>query len=571
MGRRGRSQATASRARGDAPHRRILVVACALALAGIAVAADASAQEPAPGPAAAPAALPGFAELEAAGAIIGEIRIVTGDVFDTADPREDKALFRAANRVHVETRSWVIRRGLLFRSGERLRAHAIEETERLLRGARYLYEVRIRPTAWRNGVVDLEVATRDTWTLYPTFTLSRTGGVTRTEFGLSDLNLLGTGSELSVSSFRDAERSGRALDFSNDHALGRWTSLRLSLADNSDGSKTSFSALRPFYELDARRSAGLLALDHDRVESVYNAGERVAGYRHRERTLDVFGGWSDGLVDGWVGRTTLGWSLRDDNFATEPGRTPPRHLPPDLTLAGPYLRYELIEDRFDQTENRNQIGRPEYFAMGLNASVQIGWAAQRLGSSYDALLYGARLSRGFTPRYEHTLLASVALHGRYAAGEIRRQQIGAELEYFVPRQRRRLLYASLAVDALINPDPSDFLYLGGDNGLRGYPLRYQAGTRRVLLTLEERLYTGAFPWRLLRIGAAAFVDVGRAWGGTNPNLINPGWLVNVGLGLRLFSVRTAFGNVLHLDAALPLQPAGDVQGVTVLLRARRTF
>jgi hypothetical protein len=156
-------------------------------------------------------------------------------------------------------------------------------------------------------------------------------------------------------------------------------------------------------------------------------------------------------------------------------------------------------------------------------------------------------------------------------GRIRRQQIGAEFEYFLPHHRRRLFYASLAADVLTDPEPADFLYLGGEEGLRGYPLRYQAGTRRVLLTLEERLYTGAFPWRLFRIGAAAFVDVGRAWGGTNPNLINPGWLVNVGLGLRLFSVRTAFGNVAHLDVALPLQPAGDVEGVQVLLRARRTF
>lgn len=517
------------------------------------------------------APLPGFAELEAAGAIIGEIRIVTGDVFDTDDPREDNALFRAANRLHVETRPWVIRRALLFRSGEPVRVHAIEETERLLRGARYLYEVRIRPLAYRDGVVDLEVVTRDTWTLYPTITLSRTGGVTRTEFGVSELNLLGTGSELAIGAFRDVDRRGKALDFANDHALGPWTSLRLSVADNSDGSKLSLALVRPFFELDARRSAGLHAIDDDRVDPVYNAGHRVAEYRHRERMIEVFGGWSPGLVDGWVRRYTLGLRLHDDRFAPEPGRPVPLHLLPDERLIGPYLRFDLIEDRFERTENRQQIGRPEYFALGVNASVQLGWAAQRLGSTDDALLYRAALARGFELDAQQRLLAAARIDGQVRGGRIRRQQIGAEFEYFMPHHRRRLFYASLAAEFLTDPEPGDFLYLGGDNGLRGYPLRYQAGTRRVLLTLEERLYTGAFPWRLFRIGAAAFVDVGRAWGGTNPNLINPGWLVNVGLGLRLFSVRTAFGNVAHLDVALPLQPAGDVEGVQVLLRARRTF
>jgi len=540
------------------------LAACALVLAVYAPAGFAQTY----GAAAPP---PGFAELEAAGAIIGEIRIVTGDVFDTDDPREDNALFRAANRLHIETRPWVIRRALLFRSGEPLRLRAIEETERLLRGARYLYDVRIRPLAYRDGVVDLEVTTRDTWTLYPTITLSRTGGVTRTEFGVSELNLLGTGSELSISAFRDVDRRGKALDFANDHALGPWTSLRLSVADNSDGSKLSLALVRPFFELDARRSAGLHAIDVDRVDPVYNAGHRVTEYRHRSRTLEVFGGWSPGLVDGWVRRYTLGLRLHDDRFAPEPGRPAPVHLLPDQTLVGPYVRFDLIEDRYERTENRQQIGRPEYFALGINASVQLGWAAQRLGSTDDALLYRAALARGFETGSEQRLLATARIDGQVRGGRIRRQQVGAELEYFMPHHRRRLFYASLAADVLTDPEPADFLYLGGDNGLRGYPLRYQAGTRRVLLTLEERLYTGAFPWRLFRIGAAAFVDVGRAWGGSNPNLINPGWLVNVGLGLRLFSVRTAFGNVAHLDVALPLRPAGDVEGVQVLLRARRSF
>ena len=45
------------------------------------------------------------------------------------------------------------------------------------------------------------------------------------------------------------------------------------------------------------------------------------------------------------------------------------------------------------------------------------------------------------------------------------------------------------------------MLLGGDNGLRGYPLRYQAGTSRALLTLEERYYTGWYPFHLFYVGA----------------------------------------------------------------------
>ena len=58
--------------------------------------------------------VPSFAELEAAGATIGEIRIVNADIFDLDDPKENNALFRLANKLHIQTRAGVIKRSLLF-------------------------------------------------------------------------------------------------------------------------------------------------------------------------------------------------------------------------------------------------------------------------------------------------------------------------------------------------------------------------------------------------------------------------------------------------------------------------
>ncbi len=101
--------------------RAVVVATVALAGSGAGWAED-GADSAAP---ASDAPLPTFEELEAAGATIGEIRIVVGDVFDTTDPKENNALFRTANRLHVETHPGVIRRGLLFASGDRLDVHVI--------------------------------------------------------------------------------------------------------------------------------------------------------------------------------------------------------------------------------------------------------------------------------------------------------------------------------------------------------------------------------------------------------------------------------------------------------------
>ena len=101
-----------------------------------------------------------FAQLQESGAVIGEVRIINNDIFDLDDPREDNFLFRLANKLHIVTRPEVIRQSLLFSSGERLSVQKIEESERLLRRNRYLYDVEIRPAAYHDGVVDIEVETR---------------------------------------------------------------------------------------------------------------------------------------------------------------------------------------------------------------------------------------------------------------------------------------------------------------------------------------------------------------------------------------------------------------------------
>lgn len=117
-----------------------------------------------------------FAELEILSARIGEVRTVTGEIFDTADPKEDKWLFRLANAMHIRTRPAVIERALLFKTGDLLSVAVIEETERLLRRNRYLYDVQILPLAYHDGVVDIEVRTRDTWSLDLGFSAGRAGG-----------------------------------------------------------------------------------------------------------------------------------------------------------------------------------------------------------------------------------------------------------------------------------------------------------------------------------------------------------------------------------------------------------
>jgi outer membrane protein assembly factor BamA len=547
---------------------RAVVVATLLLVAlstGTAAQAQAQAQMPTP------AALPSFAELEAAGATVGEIRVLPLEIFDTNDPAENHALFRLANRLHIPTREGVIRRAILFQRGEPVRLRLIQETERLLRSNRYLYDVSIQPVALQDGVVDIEVTTRDTWSLSVGAGVGTSGGESSSNLEFSENNLFGTGSTLGFKRSNDVDRSSTELAYANNRAFGSWASVAASHASNSDGERSAVSVVRPFYAIDSRWTAGFRALSDDRIEPLYQAGEIASKYRVTQSQAEVFGGWSAGLVHGWVRRHTLGWSASPVRYAAEPGRAAPVQLPEDRRRAGPYWRYDLIEDRIERELNRNLIGRPEFFQLGLLASLQLNWDSLALGADRDALRFSAAISRGFVPRPGDTLIAHAAWSGemlRHGAGS---QLFSTGAQFYRPQSKRRLFYASAEAAWLTRPGPTDQLVLGGDSGLRGYPLRYQSGARRVLFTAEQRVYTDVYLWRLFRLGGAAFVDVGRAWGGVLPNTAHPGWLGDVGLGLRIVSERSSFGTVVHIDVALPLSRSGDISKAQLLVKTNSSF
>ena len=476
-----------------------------------------------------------------------------------------------ANRLHIQTRPSVIERQLLFKPGDLVSVRVLEETERLLRSNRYLYDVHFRVIALHDGVVDIEVITRDTWTLDLGASAGRSGGANTSGLHLREYNLFGTGTSVSFGRSNGVDRSGNEFEFFNDRAFGSAAALRYSHATNDDGRSDVISAQFPFRSLDTRWAAGVTVSNDNRIDSVYNAGDIVSQYRRRQNQREVFGGWSPGLQGGWVQRYVVGLRSDDDGYAAEPGLISPPLLPSDEKRVGPFLRYDLIEDRFEKEQNRNLVGRPEFFALGLAASVQLGRATTAFGSTRNAWLYAASIRRGFESVAGHQLIAGATLSGRRSDGQAQRMAAGLQAQYYLPQGPRWLFFASGAVDMLKNPDPAEGLQLGGDNGLRGFPLRYQSGTRRALFTVEERFYTDIYLWQLFRIGGAAFFDAGRAWGGSGTNVQDPGWLSNAGFGLRIVSARAAFSNVLHIDLAFPIGAPADIQKVQFLVKTKTSF
>ncbi|HEY6241696.1 MAG TPA: hypothetical protein VIW78_12780, partial [Burkholderiales bacterium] len=277
------------------------------------------------------------------------------------------------------------------------------------------------------------------------------------------------------------------------------------------------------------------------------------------------------LIDRWVQRYSVGVTYRKDTYNEEPNLQSPSQLPPDQTIAAPFIRYEVVEDAYEQYKNMNLIERPEYFVLGVQSSVQLGHSWTAFGSTEDLWLYSASASDGFRMPSGGILLASASTSGQSGYGPTNSQARSGSVKYYSHPDSRTLLYTSLAADSLKDATQSTQLVLGGDTGLRGYPRNYQSGDRRVLLNVEGRVYTDWYPLRLFRVGGAVFYDLGRAWGGPNANTENAGWLDDVGFGLRILSARSTFGNVLHIDLAFPLNHDPNIRRVQFLVTTRVAF
>ena len=524
-----------------------------------------------PASAAEPTEMPEPAALEAGGYVIGEIVLDREDVFDLSNPEEDKWLYRAANRLHIDTRPGTIRKQLLFAPGDPYDARVIEESERILRQNKYLYDADIRAVRAADGKVDLVVETRDVWSLAPEFSISRSGGETRSRIGLEETNLLGRGQLLRFLRDDDIDRSEKTVEFADRHLGKSWVSLLASYSDNSDGDASRLTVTRPFYSLDTRWAAGGNLLLDDRRSKIYQFGEAAVEYRHQRDYAYLFGGWSKGLRGGKVMRWTAG-AVYDDNRFSDPLVSDfQAFTPADRKLVYPWLGFEFVEDAFVTTANHDQIERTEDFQMGWHINGGLGWADRSLGSDRDAAIFWGSASRGFGSLKETALLLDSATSGRVESGKLANSKLSIHARFYHRQSEKRTFFMSLGGIVGDNLDLDNLVELGGKTGMRGYPLRYQVGESRMVATIEQRFYTDWYPFRFARVGAAVFADAGRVWGPNPLGEDNRGWMTDVGVGLRFALTRVASGRVVHLDLAFPMNGDPTIDSVQILLESRKSF
>ena len=503
------------------------------------------------------------------GKTIRQIHYNTMDVFDPDDPDENNSLYMFLNKLHVNTRPRVIEAQLTFAEGEKLDIKHIQESERILRRRPYLTNAFIIPVVECADQVEIMVVTQDSWALEPQFSVSKESEGTTSGFAISDGNILGTGNSLTVGYEQNNERNLISYDFRNPHIFNSQIATKLYYADTSDGRDIIVDVSHPFYSLETPWSAGFYTQDVTLDEAIRHMDEEINEFQYQSKNNQVFFGIATDIQKTHTQRWLVGFSNEEDDFF--PTENTLQSLPQPRKAVYPWVEYQYLENRYGVFKNVNQIQRPEDIALGHNLSIRIGYGGTAFDNEDDVVRYIGKYSYilDFDLRhiFETTLTVDGRHHNHLQNSDSAVASVNFAYNYFEDEKRR--WYMGVVYN--IGQDLAQYeeLTIGDMTGLRGYPTDFQRGEKSYVFTVERRYFSDWHIFNLLRVGAVAFFDVGKAWGleqyGYSPTLSN------VGFGLRLSSSKVRIGNVVHVDIATPTSAKDGVDKYQLTIGAQQKF
>lgn len=559
-----------------------------------AVVAPAAAQDGEPAPvelaAGADSALyDGDGALCRAGATISDIFVDNGSVFDVGSEDLDRRFnwaYRAANRIHVRTREGVIRRELLFREGDCYSPALLEDSERILRSLSFIADADVFAIRQGDGTYHVVVETRDEWSLRLEPQWDRDDGamgITGAE--LREDNVLGSGQH--VSAFFKEYQNERVygVNVGTRQLFHTQLDAELGVAKTPVGMSVVQRLAYPFRGENGRWAFRQQIEHTERNFEIFVPRDDGPGVRRRffpetRRSADV------GAVMrlGRRGNLTLfglavagEWTeYPRDYLSTDGGGDQPmtQQQPgpgepvPGLTgldtlssvrvvfLAGQRNVY------FQRRRALDAVRGTEDVRLGVEAEVAVGRSVAAF-SDDDDLMVDVGFSLAGAP--VRTVVAGVraTASGRRdfgaAPGEFEWRSVFGQADawaYWRPSDAsRHTVVASASMVGGWRTTVPFQLTLGNRAGLRGFPSHAYPGERRMVGTLEHRMYLG-WPYpRLFDVGTAAFVDVGKMWAGGDTFGVDSPWATSVGAGLRL-AFPPGSRRTYRLDVAVPVNTRG---------------
>jgi hypothetical protein len=463
---------------------------------------------------------------------IGRIHVVTLDVFGPSE-----GFLRWFNVFHVTTREGSIRNELMFAEGTTWDQRRADESARRLRDPVSTSLVAIVPVVGAEGTVDVLVVTRDVWSLRMNSNYEfQEKQITLLAVALSENNLFGR-RKLLAATFRmdqgsytigplyiDKNMFGRHLDL-----RGRGGPVFNRQSRELEGSESTVELGRPLWSLDTEWGAGIAwshryAIERSFVGTAlrtYDAPETpeddLLPYEYQQRKLALSATVVRGFGDAIEHQVRAGYQLTVvrptllDDFPADPVLRESfitNVMPRSERISALFAGWKIFEPRYRNYQNLQTFELAEDTRLGPEAEVTVSTALRPLGSEASFVRLSGNAAWTGSWGGDGLWRASVAATTRLEDGEAIDNVAEAVLRLATPSIELGRLASQLKLATLFNDTQNEFYTVGGDNGLRGYPIGFFQGDRRALWQTELR--SRPVPVLFTRVGLLLFHDVGGA-------------------------------------------------------------
>ena len=531
--------------------------------------------------------------------------MVTPHPYLESDEDSDEAtiswFYRIANKIHADTNENFLRGEILLGVGDCYDPFLVDESERLLRQLGFIDRAEVSGEPQPDGSVHIIVETWNRWTLQFEPRVRFEEGFEFAGIDVTEKNVLGRG--VVLRGFYRANRERRAVGgrFETPHLFDTRWDARLEASRTRAGKTFQQGFFYPFVG-EVGRYAALQSFvrqedlfSYSLPEGAYDLPDGTS-YTHVVQPFSQES--SEITVAGRIGRpgrlSILGVGLsreeweytanlfpdgaevvRDRDF----GNAEP--APAGISaIVAPQLRdYSttrvnlLLAQRnltFQRRARLDALRGVQDIPVGGEVALVLGRSVSFLGSSAaneDSDFFArVRLFGGLAPG-RWVLASAVSVEGRkiFGGAENGWRDVLGEFDvysYWRPSETsRHTLFARVSGAGGWSVTGPFQLTLGGVTGLRGYSVDDFPGGKRLIATLEDRIYLGSPGDGFMDLGMTAFVDVASIWEGAAPFGADSGTLATAGAGLRI-GFPGGTGGVVRIDVAFPLNGPDAFSGPT---------
>lgn len=421
-------------------------------------------------------------------------------------------LIHLANRLHYDSREWVIRQSLFFRENDMLDPFEMADNERYLRNRPFIQDARLYVKNSMGDSIDVEVVTKDLFEY----------GADLTQFSARDIkasvsnnDLFGAGQGLRIGMQWRSDYSptwNTEVRYTKYNVLGSFIDMSLGYTTLNNYAQLDTNAFegavyinlnRPLYRNSAKLVGGLALSKNWSINirgAVPTAGD------------SIFRDYNYTVIDGWIGYNFINHYKHDGTIGSKPNfALLARHYNLSFQRKPDQLRYkddpvynnhrlyllELQAYRIDYFKAHYffGFGRTEDIPLGYNVAATSGWESWK---GRRRLYTGVEAQKFWTTRRFGLFNTTVGLGTYWLRKATEDAVMHARIEYYsrlvnIRKSRfREFLYA----DYLNSPNPffNKPLNINMDDGIWGYRNTKINGFQRLNLGAETVYYS---PLKLL--------------------------------------------------------------------------